>query len=95
MSYLEIYNEEVNDLLQPPPGGVGGRAPFAASRVAGGRGRGRNLKLLAEDGLRGAVVEGLREVPVDSWEEARFVFCHSFPRATCVCVCVLAAYFPC
>jgi hypothetical protein len=69
MSYLEIYNEEVNDLLQA--GEEGGAAPFAPSSAAPARGRGRNLKLLGEDPLRGALVEGLREVPVYTWAEVR------------------------
>jgi len=44
VSYLEVYNEEVNDLLQDP-----------------GHGRGANLRILRDDPVKGAVVEGLTE----------------------------------
>jgi len=44
VSYLEVYNEEVNDLLQDARNGVG-----------------INLRILRDDPVKGAVVEGLTE----------------------------------
>lgn len=52
VSYLEVYNEEINDLLQPV-----------------GRGKGRNLKILRDDPVKGAVIEGLIEEIVVSREQ--------------------------
>jgi hypothetical protein len=74
VSYLEIYNEEINDLLQrrEQEGGGPGGAPRGASGAGNGRaaGGGRtNLKILGDDPVRGALVENLREVPVASCKE--------------------------
>lgn len=52
VSYLEVYNEEINDLLQPVS-----------------RGKGRNLKILRDDPVKGAVIEGLIEEIVVSREQ--------------------------
>lgn len=80
VSYLEVYNEEINDLLQAPPpplppslalagGGAGGGSS------AGGGARqaqaGRNLKILRDDPARGAVIEGLLELIVTDRDQAR------------------------
>ena len=88
VSYMEVYNEEVNDLLAEPPGGAssdavgdgghstghagGGRgrsstaagwsSSFSASTNGGGDGSyGRNLRILRDDPLKGALIEGLSE----------------------------------
>lgn len=47
VSYLEVYNEEINDLL----------------------GEGRNLRIVSEDAMRGAVIGGLVEETVKTYED--------------------------
>ena len=55
VSYLEIYNERINDLLQ-----------FNKKNAQAGQ----NLKILKDDPTRGAIISGLREVIVASADEA-------------------------
>ena len=61
-SYLEIYNEEIRDLLLEAP-----RAPnaFAAAQAQAAQ------PSIREDALRGVVVEGLHEVTLTSVKQAR------------------------
>lgn len=54
LSYVEVYQEEINDLLQP----------LASNR-------GRNLRILRDDPVKGAVIEGLLEEIVTSAEQVR------------------------
>jgi hypothetical protein len=65
VSYLEVYNEEINDLLAST-GGTGNASPTAASDA-----RGRNLRILADDPVRGAIVDGLTEEVVSSRSQVR------------------------
>ena len=81
VSYLEVYNEEINDLLQAPPpptqpqqlavSASGG----SSSGAGGGGGRqaqaGRNLKIVRDDPAKGAVIEGLLELIVTDREQVR------------------------
>jgi hypothetical protein len=75
VSYLEVYMEEVYDLLS----GEGSSSSSSSSAGGGGSAtsarssaRGRSsLKILGDDPVKGAVVEGLREVPVASYQEVR------------------------
>ena len=75
VSYLEVYNEEINDLLQGV-GDAGGGASAGSGGGGGGRGggvaqAGRNLKILRDDPARGAIIEGLLELIVTDREQAR------------------------
>lgn len=75
VSYLEVYNEEINDLLQVPPSVSGTPSLLGSGAAAGGGGRqthaGRNLKILRDDPAKGAVIEGLLELIVTDREQAR------------------------
>jgi len=59
VSYLEVYNEEIQDLL--------------AGREGTSR-RGKNLKILGDDPRKGAIVEGLCDIAVESCIEVSAVF---------------------
>lgn len=50
VSYMEVYNEEINDLLQQGD-------------------KGKNLKIVTDDPVKGAIIETLVEEPVSSHEE--------------------------
>jgi hypothetical protein len=69
---VQVYNEEINDLLQAPPSAA---ALSAGAMMGGGGGRqsfpGRNLKILRDDPSKGAVIEGLLELIVTDREQAR------------------------
>lgn len=79
VSYLEVHNEEINDLLvvTSAPGSFGIVSPPAAAAGAFGdvSSRGRNLRILADDPVRGAVVEGLTEEVVTTREQVRGGLC--------------------
>jgi kinesin family protein 11 len=68
-SYVELYNEELRDLLSPDyqPGAAGDRQPMAMG--AGGNGQVAGLKLY-EDGKKGVMIQGLEEVGVRDLKEA-------------------------
>ena len=67
VSYLEIYNESIVDLLAPPPvpGPRGAGVPYSSSTAGGGGGGIRIFESKAE----GVVVRGLREEVVTSPEQ--------------------------
>lgn len=69
-SYVELYNEELRDLLSPDyqPGAAGDRQPMAVGNGANGPAVG-GLKLY-EDGKKGVMIQGLEEVGVRSLKEA-------------------------
>ena len=62
VTYLEVYNEEIQDLLSGKEGGAGG-GDGSKPRAK------QNLKILGDDPVKGAVVEGLSDIPVSSSEE--------------------------
>lgn len=68
-SYVELYNEELRDLLSSEyqPGAAGDRQPMALG--AGGNGQVGGLKLY-EDGKKGVMIQGLEEVGVRDLKEA-------------------------
>ena len=88
VSYLEVYNEEINDLLATATNDSmsGADSPWStqstnASEVSGGYGfgsvgggiarRGRNLRIMADDAIKGALVDGLTEEAVETTDEVR------------------------
>ena len=72
VSYLEVYNEEVFDLLRQGGSEGASGAPAAARGGAATQRPRSSLRILGDDPIRGAVVEGLLEVPVHSFEEVRW-----------------------
>jgi kinesin family protein 11 len=66
-SYVELYNEELRDLLSPDyqPGAAGDRQPMAMGNGQAGGG----LKLY-EEGKKGVMIQGLEEVGVRNLKEA-------------------------
>ena len=71
VSYLEIYNETIQDLLAPPPvpGPRGAGVPYSNSTAAGGGGGGGSTIRIFESKAEGVVVRGLREEVVTSSEQ--------------------------
>ena len=71
VSYLEIYNETIQDLLAPPPvpGPRGAGVPYSNSTAAGGGGGGGSTIRIFESKAEGVVVRGLREEVVTSPEQ--------------------------
>jgi len=67
-SLLEIYQEHIADLLDPPPPPEATR--FGGVKTRDDRGGGDKKIHLREDAARGIVVEGVKEVAVASAEEA-------------------------
>jgi hypothetical protein len=62
MSYFEVYNEEINDLLAAYSSNTDSFSKAQLS-IAQQR-KGRKLKIIFEDPQRGAVVGGLYELPL-------------------------------
>ncbi|KIY43413.1 kinesin-domain-containing protein [Fistulina hepatica ATCC 64428] len=70
VSFIELYNEELRDLLasdlSPPSGSM---QPMGAGTTAGVKGDAGGLKIF-DDSKRGTYIQGLEEVAVKDWKEA-------------------------
>lgn len=70
-SYVELYNEELRDLLSPEyqPVAAGEKQPMSLGQGGNQIGAGAGLKLY-EDGKKGVLIQGLEEVGVRTLKEA-------------------------